>query len=125
MVLRYRTLIDQLRQQYKPDSTQILSVARDDAYDKWSRVLQDDFVNGWHQTGVATLTIKSTNPGKSALQWLVAACLDVTKVDIVDKAGKTTLDHPGGINHIVYTVDQDANSLKWYVMNETFDGATC
>ena len=125
VVLRYRALIDQLRQQYKPDSTQLLAVARDDAYNKWSRVFQDDFVSGYHQTGLASLTIKSTDPGKSARQWLVAGCLDVTKVDIVDKSGKTTLEHPGGINHIVYTVDQDATSLRWYVMSETFDGATC
>ena len=125
VVLRYRALIDQLRQQYKPDSTQILAVARDDAYDKWSRVLQDDFVYGWHQTGVASLTIKSTEPGKNASEWLVVACLDVTKIDIVDKSGKTTLAHPGGINHIVYAVDQDSTSLQWYVMSEAFDGATC
>ena len=124
-VVKYRALIDELRAQYKPDSTQLLAVARDDAYNKWSRVFQDDFVSGYHQTGLALLTIKSTDPGKSARQWLVAGCLDVTKVDIVDKSGKTTLEHPGGINHIVYTVDQDATSLRWYVMSETFDGATC
>ena len=124
-VVRYRTLVDQLRQQYKPDSTLLLAVARDAAYDKWRRVFQDDFVNGNHQAGVAVLTVKSTDPGKSDRQWLVSGCLDVTKLDIVDKSGKTTLEHPGGINHIAYTVDQDPSTFKWYVTNESFDGGTC
>jgi len=71
------------------------------------------------------LTIKSTDPGNSPRQWLVSGCLDVTKLDIVDKSGKTTLEHPGGINHIVYAVDQDPTTFTWYVTNETFDGGTC
>jgi hypothetical protein len=124
-VVKYRALIDQLRQQYKPDLMPLLEVARDDAYEKWRRVIQDDFVNGYHQTGVAVIAIKSTDPGASARQWLVSGCLDVTKLDVVDKAGKTTLEHPGGINHITYVVDQDPTTLRWYVTNETFDGGTC
>jgi hypothetical protein len=125
VVVKYRALVDQLRQQYKPDSTLLLAFARDSAYDKWSRVFQDDFVYGYHQTGVAVLTIKSTDPGKSARQWLVSGCLDVTKLDIINKSGKTTLEHPGGINHIIHAVDQDPTTLKWYVTSETFDGGTC
>jgi hypothetical protein len=71
------------------------------------------------------ITIKSTEPGGSARQWLVSGCLDVTRLDVVDKAGQSTLEHTGGINHIVYTVDQDPTTLRWYVTDETFDGAAC
>jgi hypothetical protein len=124
-VIKYRALVDELRQQYKPDSTVLLEVARDAAYDKWRRVLQDDFVNGYHQTGVAVVTIKSTDKGATARQWLASACLDVTKLDVVDKSGKTTLERAGGINGIVYTVDQDPSTFRWYVTNETFGGGTC
>ena len=125
VVVEYRALIDQLRQQYKPDVSQLLAVSRGAAYDKWGYILQEDFVNGWRQTGVAVIAIKSTGQGTSARQWLVSGCLDVTKLDVVDKSGKTTLEHPGGINHIIYTVDQDTTTSRWYVTNETFDGATC
>lgn len=125
VVVRYRALIDQLRQQYKPDISQLLEVSRGDAYDKWGYTLQEDFVNGWHQIGVAVVTIRSTDPGSSARQWFVSGCLDVTKLDVVDKAGKTTLQHPGGINHIIYAVDQDTTTSRWYVTSETFDGAPC
>ena len=125
VVIKYRALIDELRSQDLPDSARLATVARDSAYEKWTRVLQDDFVNGYHQTGVAVIAIKSTDPGASARQWLVSGCLDVTKLDVVDKAGKTTLEHPGGINHIIYVVDQDPTTLRWYVTNETFDGGTC
>jgi hypothetical protein len=124
-VVKYRALIDQLRAQDMPDSARLATVARDNAYEKWTRVLQDDFVNGYHQTGVAVITIKSTDPGASAQQWLVSGCLDVTKLDVVDKAGKTTLEHPGGINHAIFVVDQDPTTLRWYVTNETFDGRSC
>ena len=124
-VVKYRALIDQLRAQYKPDISQLLTVSRGAAYDKWGYTLQEDFVNGYHQTGVAVITIRSTDPGASARQWLVSGCLDVTKLDVVDKSGKTTLQHPGGINHVTYSVDQDPTTLKWYVTNETFDGGTC
>jgi hypothetical protein len=125
VVVKYRALIDELRSQDMPDSARLATVARDSAYEKWTRVLQDDFVNGYHQTGVAVITIKSTDPGASASQWLVSGCLDVTKLDVVDKSGKTTLQHPGGINHVIYGVDQDPTTLRWYVTNETFDGGTC
>ena len=124
-VIKYRALIDELRSQDMPDSARLATVARDSAYEKWTRVLQDDFVNGYHQTGVAVITIRSTDPGASARQWLVSGCLDVTKLDVVDKSGKTTLEHPGGTNHVTYSVDQDPTTLKWYVTNETFDGGTC
>jgi len=125
VVIKYRALIDELRSKDMPDSARLATVARDTAYEKWTRVLQDDFVNGYHQTGGAVITIKSTDPGASARQWLVSGCLDVTKLDIVDKSGKTTLQHPGGINHVIYSVDQDPTTLRWYVTNETFDGGTC
>ncbi len=124
-VIKYRALVDQLRQQYMPDVSQLLAFSRGAAYDKWGYTLQEDFVNGWHQTGVAVITIKSTEPGGSARQWLVSGCLDVTRLDVVDKAGQSTLEHTGGINHIVYTVDQDPTTLRWYVTDETFDGAAC
>lgn len=124
-VVKYRALIDQLRQQYKPEISQLLAVSRGAAYDKWGYILQEDFVNGYHQTGAAVVTIKSTDPGTSARQWMVSGCLDVTKLDIVDNAGNTTLERPGGVNHIVYRVDQDPTTLSWYVTDEAFDGATC
>jgi len=125
VVVKYRALIDELRSQDMPDSARLATVARDSAYEKWTRVLQDDFVNGYHQTGVALITIGSTDRGASAQQWLVSGCLDVTKLDVVDKSGKTTLEHPGGTNHVIYSVDQDPTTLRWYVTNETFDGGTC
>jgi hypothetical protein len=125
VVVKFRALIDELRSQDMPDSARLASVARDDAYEKWTRVMQDDFVNGYHQTGAAVIRIQSTDPGASARQWFVSGCLDVTKLDVVDKSGKTTLEHPGGINHVVYGVDQDPATLRWYVTNEAFDGGTC
>jgi hypothetical protein len=123
VVVKYRALIDELRAQYKPDLIPLLEVSGGAAYEKWRYTIQEDFVNGYHQTGVAVLTINSTDPGTSVQQWLVSACLDVTRVDIVDKNGKTTMAHPGGINKVTYTVDQDSKSLRWYVTNETGGGA--
>lgn len=122
-VIKYRALIDELRAQYKPDISQLLTVSRGAAYDKWGYTLQEDFVNGYHQTGVAVVNITSTDPGTSAKQWVVSGCLDVTRLDIVDKNGNMAMTHPGGINRVAYTVDQDATSLKWYVTNETGGGA--
>jgi hypothetical protein len=122
-VVKYRALIDELRAQYKPDLIPLLEVSGGAAYEKWRYTIQEDFVNGYHQTGVAALTINSTDPGASVQQWLVSGCLEVTRVDIVDKNGKTTMAHPGGINKVTYTVDQDPKSLRWYVTNETGGGA--
>ena len=123
LVIKYRAIIDQLRQQYKPDLTPLIEVSSDAAYEKWRYTIQEDFVNGWHQTGAAVVTIRSTDPGSSPQQWLVSTCLDVTKVDIVDKDGKTTLAHPGGKNRVTYSVDQQPSNLKWYVTAETGGGS--
>jgi hypothetical protein len=125
VVIKYRALIDELRSQDMPDSARLASVARDSAYEKWTQVLQDDFVNGYHQIGAGVVAIKSIYPGATPRQWLVSGCLDVTKLDVVDKSGKTTLQRPGGINHVIYIVDQDSTTLKWYVTDETYDGASC
>ena len=123
-VAKYRALIDQLRQQTPADSSKLLAYARGNAYEKWRLVLQDDAVNDHHQVGVTAFTARSTDPGASTLQWLVAGCLDGTRADIVDKAGKSIVTEPPTPRLMVYTVDQDTSTLRWYVTGDEATG-TC
>lgn len=123
-VVKYRALIDQLRAQYKPDLTPLIEVSSDAAYEKWRYTIQDDFVNGHHQTGASSVSILSIDPGTMAQEWIVSACVDFSKVDIVDKAGKSVMPTPGGRERVAYTVDQVSTNLHWYVTKEEV-GTTC
>ena len=123
-VAKYRALIDQLRQQTPADSSKLLAYARGNAYEKWRLVLQDDAVNDHHQVGATAFTARSTDPGASTLQWRVAGCLDGTRADIVDKAGKSIVTEPPTPRLMVYTVDQDTSTLRWYVTGDEATG-TC
>jgi hypothetical protein len=124
VVVKYRALIDQLRQQYKPDLTPLIEVSSDAAYEKWRYTLQDDFVNGQHQTGTSLVSILSTESGTTADEWIVSACVDFSNVDIVDKAGRSVMPTPGGRLRVAYTVDQVPTNLHWYVTREEV-GSTC
>ena len=123
-VVKYRAMIDELRSQDMPDISRLAALARDDAYVKWGRVIQNDFQNGYHQVGVTTISITSTDPGTSARQWLVAGCLDMSKADLIDKNGKSGLATSAGKQQAKYAVDQDPQSLAWYVTKDD-TGASC
>ena len=122
-VVKYRALIDELRQQYKPDVARLSTLSRGAAYEKWRYTLQDDFVNGYHQVGTTSVAIVTTDPGATSQQWIVNGCLDTSQTDIVDKYGKTTLTTPEGKVKVVYTVDQDATSLSWFVTKDEVKGS--
>lgn len=117
-VVKYRALIDELRQQYKPDVSRLATVARGSAYEKWRFTLQDDFVNGYHQTGTTSVNVLATGSGSFAYQWVITACLDMTRGDIVDKNGKTTLTERPGKKTVIYTVEEDTKLAQWFVMAE-------
>jgi len=123
-VTKYRAIIDQLRAQYKPDLAPLIEVSSDAAYEKWRYTIQDDFVNGHHQTGNSSVSILSTDPGTTAQEWIVSACVDFSKVDIVDKAGKSVMPTPGGRERVAYTVDRVSTNPHWYVTKEEV-GTTC
>jgi len=118
VVVKYRALIDQLRAQDMPNVSLLATLARDDAYAKWGRILQSDFQTGYHQVGTTSITITNTDPGTSATEWLVSGCLDMSKADMVDKNGKSGLATPAGRQQVKYTVDQDPKNFAWYVTKD-------
>jgi hypothetical protein len=124
VVVRYRALIDELRQQTPADSSKLLAYARGSAYEKWRLVLQDDAINEHRQVGVTSFSPGSTEPGGSTLQWLVKGCLDGTKADVVDSAGKSVVTDQPTPRLVLYTVDQDTSTLRWYVTGDEANG-TC
>ena len=123
-VVKYRALIDQLRQQTPADSSKLLTYARGNAYEKWRLVLQDDSVNGYRQVGVTVFTVRSTDPGNNASQWRVTGCLNGSHADVVDKNGKSIVTDTPTPHLVVYTLDQDSSTLRWYVTGDEATG-TC
>ncbi len=121
-VVAYRALIDELRQQYKPDSSKLATLARGSAYDSWTYTLQDDFVKGHRQTGTASVAIISVGSGPTAADWNVTGCVDYSAVDIVDKNGKSVMTAAPGKDLTLFTVTQDQNNKKWYVTTDEVKG---
>lgn len=120
-MVKYRALIDELRQQYKPDVSRLLTLAQASAYEKWRYTLQDDFKNGYRQVGTTSVRITATASGPTAADWTVTACVDYSNASVVDKDGKTIDggDAKGSVSFIVRQKDQ-----TWFVIEES-DAGTC
>jgi hypothetical protein len=123
-VIKYRALIDELRQQETPDTARVATIARASAYENALSTLIDDFRNGHRQVGLSILTILSTDPGVGSGEWKVTGCLDLSKVDILDKSGKSIRTDTQNRYLSTFTVDQDPQNHSWYVMSDEANG-TC
>jgi len=121
----YVAMLDTLSSNPKANLDELSTVARGRAADKWRQIILDDRSAGQRQTGTTKLTLLSAKAGASDQQWVVAMCLDVSGVDVVDRDGKSVVakNRPDRVRDVL-TIDQDTNSSKWFVTQDEVTG-TC
>lgn len=98
-------------------------MARGAVSSQWTKNLFDRRSRGERFIGHTSVAIESsTSTGKSG-EYRVGACLDVSKLNVVDAAGKSIV--PSGREpqiRYVYGVTQDKGTSKWYVTSEQASG---
>lgn len=86
----YWAMLDQLASDPKKSLSDLTTVARDDALEQWQQILT--LRRGQEFTQVGSTTVDSPMAeGNGKGGWDAVACIDVSKVNLIDKAGKSVV----------------------------------
>lgn len=116
-ISRFWTVLDELSKNPKQSLDELATVSRSPAIGIWRQLLTKQRVEGQVQTGessVLSATPKKLTNSKSA----VVACIDVSKVNLVDKNGKSVVsaDRAPHVKYD-YIVEKGTNG-KFYVTSD-------
>lgn len=100
-------------------------VARDQALFQWQfTYLRADRRKGWRQIGKSSVISASANQLANARRYKVAACVDFSQVNVVDKQGKTVVAAERPVRtQDTYTVEDTGSG--WFVVHQAFQATTC
>lgn len=116
-VVRFVALTDKLSSDPRQSLNKLATVSRGQVIDPWTQILFQQRIKQETQKGTSTVAItKVTYKGNNL--YAVNACIDVSKVDVVDKHGKSVVN-PDGPRRVSYDdVVQLASDGKFYVVKE-------
>jgi hypothetical protein len=122
-VMSYLRVIDRLSADPYTKLEDLTTVARGQALAQWRENITNYRRREVKQVGTVVVVNPSTKPTARASEYEVRACVDVSKVDLVDKNGKSVVadDRPPKVTYL-FTVREDAP--RWYVVDEKATG-TC
>ncbi len=119
VIVEYWAMLDKLASEPDTSLSDLTAVARGSARKQWQQILTRQRGQQYTQTGnvlVESAKAKSSTAGA----WDVTACLDTTKVNVVDKDGKSVRgDGPQRVEY-VYGVQRDGG--RFYVVEEKVVG---
>jgi hypothetical protein len=115
--MSYLRVIDRLSADPYTKLEDLTTVARGSAEAQWYSNITDYRRDQVRQTGSVVVLNPSAKPSAKTGQYSVRACLDVSKVDLIDRHGKSVVarDRPSRVRYD-YTVQLDGG--RWYVMTE-------
>ena len=106
--------VDALAQDPTSDLTSLAEVARDQAFTDELAVILDHAQKNWIQRGetlvVSALAVKGSG------QWRVRACLDLSRVDVVDASGNSVVS-PDRPDRYEYEFGVTADATRFYVVS--------
>lgn len=120
---RYWGVLDELAADPKKSLNQVATVARDQAANQSRIELGTLQAQGWTQVGRAVVQ-SSTATTKDGKTFSVSACIDVSKVNVVDKAGKSVV-RPGRPDRQEYSYTVLKASQGFFVTVDTLKGKPC
>ena len=119
-VVEFWAVVDRLGSNPKSKLEDLATVSRDPANAQWTQNLFNRRIRGEKFIGSTTVTIESSKPATSAEDvYTVMACLDVSKLNVVDAEGKSVIPatRKPRISY-QYEVKQDSSTAKWYLTAE-------
>ena len=122
-VFRFWRVIDRLSSDPDSDLTQLTTVSRGSVAAQWAKNINQDRYDRVRSTGNVVVRNATAKPSKQRNVFDVTACIDVSKVNVTDKDGKSVVpaDRPDRVGYD-YAVEMDRQ--KWYVVKEKVNG-TC
>ncbi len=127
-VYRYYRVLDELRQKPPRDPyKKLFAITRGEAFDMWQDVLVQQSFSGEHSTGFVKVTLTdrgkvTSKDGSQRIQ--VAACVDLSGIDYLDKNGKSIMakDGPARTEEKLWLIKE---KKSWYVMKSRDGAAKC
>ncbi len=115
-VVKFWRVVDELSADPNTSLDKLATVSRGTSIDTWAQMLTNRRGKQYRQVGdvvVASVAAKVKGP-KS---WGVTACIDVSKVNLVDKDGKSVVaaTRPPRVEYL-YTVEKGQNPEGYYVI---------
>jgi hypothetical protein len=101
----------------------LATVASDKAIAHWRLVLTSERVKQWKQVGRATV-VSSEAKATSGNTFDVTACIDVSKVNVVDKNGQSVVA-AGRLPRVQYTYKVAKIPSGFFVTDDTVGGQAC
>jgi hypothetical protein len=122
-VSRFWSVIDRLSADPDSDLTELTTVSRGSVAAQWARNINQDRYDRVRSTGNVVVRKATAKLSKQSNVFDVTACIDVSKVNVTDKDGKSVVpaDRPARVSYD-YAVEMDRQ--KWYVVKEKVNG-TC
>ena len=120
---RYWAVLDELAADPKKSLNQVATVARDQAADQSRIELGTLQAKGWTQVGQSVVR-SSTATTKDGNTFSVSACIDVSKVNVVDKAGESVV-RPGRPDRQQYSYTVVRTPQGFFVTVDTLKGKPC
>jgi hypothetical protein len=116
-VVRFWRVIDRLSADPDSDLTELTTVSRGSVAAQWARNLNQyrfDEVKAEGRVAVRDVVAEQT---KDDDLYKVTACIDASKVNLVDKNGKSVVP-PEGPRRVSYDYTVENDQQKWYVIKE-------
>jgi hypothetical protein len=122
-VTRFWSLTDELASNPTRNLGELATVASDQAIAQWRFILTGDRVKQLKQIGKATI-VSSEAKATSGNSFDVTACIDVSKVNVVDKNGKSVVA-AGRLPRVQYTYKVAKIPSGFFVTKDTLEGKPC
>ncbi len=121
-VVAFMTTVDGLESDQRLSLSKLTSVSRDESATVRRQLVSRHRMLQLNQLGTTVIEQKGVDKAPKG-RWQVSACLDVTKVNLVDKAGKSVVK-PGRPNRVQYQYLVEKDAQKFYVIRDVAVG-TC
>jgi hypothetical protein len=123
MITRFWGVLDELASDPKKSLDKLAAVSRDQAIAQWRSNLTTYRRSGWKQLGDSTVLSAKAQAvdGKS---FAVKACIDVSKANVVDRAGKSVIA-AGRQDRMLYTYKVQKAPEGFFVTEDKLRGQPC
>jgi hypothetical protein len=115
---RFWAVVDALSSDPSASLDKLAVISREPTITTWRQLLTSHRVKQVKQIGHTTVASASAKPGSTG-KFAVTACLDVSKVNLVDKVGKSVVaaNRPARVQYL-YTVEKGSDGVFYVVQDK-------
>jgi hypothetical protein len=123
-ITRFWGVLDALASDQKKSLDGLATVSRDQAIAQWRSNLTSYRRSGWKQVGDSTVLSADAQAIGDKSNFTVTACIDVSKANVVDAAGKSVIA-AGRQDRMRYTYKVQKASGGFFVTEDLLKGRPC